>query len=448
MAVKPLEQMTPAQRKARIAQLVKNPGTRSKVPTKYLPQNYRQARAQNTRLAAPIVPGGSTTQRDLAHQLDAATTLQYGPNAEGQSRARERDIAGWYDQYKADLAAHAANTQTIGGQATTALSNQATGIRGLDQTQLDAQQQAANASAAQRGATAGNLGPDASNASTVRQAMLAALAGGQTGANTANSTYADTLAHVVGPGQKLQAQAQARGDTDKLTREIGAFRTKTSGDITSAEAAGVDARTKNQIALAAFTGTQANQDATQTNAAGGEGKKYGYSPAEWLSLSPTRRAQIVKDAKPAPKGPTASDRKTQQEIDYFNKHGYYPKTGPPTKPKGTDAQPTTGPGSLPRAAEAKLVAQIQTAYDKLTNPPLWDRGPGKGKPMKPSEVLRQLHLQNIDPRVLNVARSLLHGKGKLGKWGVDNAHQLGIHVGGRWGVTASPTKTGSRGDAQ
>jgi hypothetical protein len=146
--------------------------------------------------------------------------------------------------------------------------------------------------------------------------------------------------------------------------------------------------------------------------------------------------------------------KTKAELDYFKQHGYYPKTGPtakkapdtitsgafagytktqvakmapdrkqqildaynkkPSKSAKAD-QPKSGPGSLTSAAESKVVSQINKVYQALANPTVTTKDPNGNAQVKPAsaaQVLKNLRAQNIDPRVLNVARSLLHNGGQ------------------------------------
>lgn len=220
-----LTQLHGAQRDARIKQLLSSPGTRKLVPTKDLPADLRAKRQLNQRLAQPIVPGSSTTQRDLAHQREAAVNLQYGPNAVGASQQRERETGDWYDAYLRELAQHAGNVQGFGQQAQDQI-NGLTNIQGpADTAPKDPQNQTI-----------------AQQAAAVRSALLGGLKTKIQGQATAANTYADTLAHVVAPGQKVQALTAARGNTDQLRQQIGAYRTKYEGDARTEESKNVLAR--------------------------------------------------------------------------------------------------------------------------------------------------------------------------------------------------------------
>jgi hypothetical protein len=107
-----------------------------------------------------------------------ATNVRYGGQETGvnqqiaQSQQLGRDQAGWYQQYLDALKGYQTDTQNRAAATNAAVAGLSNSIRGLDQTDLSAQQQQMNADAAHRGATVDpRLAQDASNASVVRQAL-------------------------------------------------------------------------------------------------------------------------------------------------------------------------------------------------------------------------------------------------------------------------------------
>jgi hypothetical protein len=128
----------------------------------------------------------------------------------------------------------------------------------------------------------------------------------------------------------------------------------------------------------------------------------------------------------------------QQKLDAYNK-----KTGKSAKAD----QPTAGPGSLSSAAEAKVIERINKVYGLLSNPTTTTLDANKNEVIRPStakDVLARLRAQGVDPRILNVARSLLHNKGKgVGEMGLKNAHDLGIHVSPHWKVVRKTRAEGA-----
>lgn len=423
----------------RIKQMLKNPGLRSTLADKYLTPELLAKRNENRRLARPVVPGSSMTNRDLAHARDAAVQVQYGPEQQalGQQlatqRQQQRDMGGFFDQYINDVRQAATRIQGNNAAANTAMQN-LVGAAGKIPTALGSDASSQNVT-------------DAQNASAIRQALLASFGSTMTATGRNAENEATTRGFVVAPGQKLQNQAQGfrnisavREKQTELGQRKGAFASRFVGDTKSNEA-------KNVLAAQALglDITKAKQSAV--NQAGAGGEKYGYTPSEWLSLSASQRAAIVKASKPKTAAPGASQMATQAA-----KHGYTlaewrnlstqerrdviakdQKTGGAKKVK-----PVTGPGSLTPQAEQKVVSQINKVYQALAHPTKVVLDANKNQTIRPAsvdEVLARLRSQAIDPNVINVARSLLANGGKgLGPWGVQNAHDLGIHVGSRWKI--------------
>jgi hypothetical protein len=222
--------------------------------------------AKKIKLNAPIVPGSTITERALAAAVNAAAKTKYGGVLQSQQQAINQakqaatDIGGkggFYDQYLAQLATHVANINAIATQSNAQMAQLPTAVTGLATAETNSLQNALNANAAARGAQAGNLGPQASGAATTSQALAANYAAQQTGVNQANQNYADTLAHVVAPAQKLTAQTQAqtkvqaaRQARQETKSEVGAFKTQTAAQMRSDEE-------KNVLAQETLTGNQA-----------------------------------------------------------------------------------------------------------------------------------------------------------------------------------------------
>src|SRR3954469_4467045 len=139
MASKPKQSVADRARhdRAFLKKALANPGLRSKLPASMLPANLRQQRETNARLATPITPGSSTTERDLANAAQAATTTRYGPQArslteqQGIAKQTQRDTGSFYDQYLANLAQHAANVAGFQQGAQQGMAQVAQGITGL-----------------------------------------------------------------------------------------------------------------------------------------------------------------------------------------------------------------------------------------------------------------------------------------------------------------------------
>lgn len=232
-----------------LARALRDPGLRSKLPSSMLTPQLREARRLNT----PVLPGSSLTNRDVERQVGAATDLQFGPNAVALQQQRNRDTADWYAQYQRDLQQHAANVGQIGQQAAGQVAGLSQGIRGLGDQALTEQQQREAQNARVTGAQPDGAAQTASDASAVRQAMVAALGSAEAGRGAARSSYADALANVVAPGQRLQAQAAGQSSLRDLEGKIGAFKAAKTGDLVDAERkaliAAATEQQKNALAL-------------------------------------------------------------------------------------------------------------------------------------------------------------------------------------------------------
>lgn len=425
------------------AKYLANPGLRSKLPDSMLSPAQRAQRQSNAFNNAPVTPGSNVTNRALGVEANNAAMLQFGSERQGlqtqQAQAQQlgRDQNDWYAAYRNELAAHAANTQAITAAAVGQDQALQAGVRPLDNAQSAEQQAAMQKQAAIQGTTVDpSLTTTASNASQVRQSMLAGYGALQAGIGGANSRYADTLATVVAPTQQLQARAQAANKVSQvgsqltdLGRREGTYKTQyTTGrvadeqkNVLAQQALGLDVtKAQTTAALGAQRIKETHRSATLSHkdrqasikarnaAEGAKVNSHGYTNSQWAAMTAEQRRQII-----------ASDAK---------------KTG-----KGRAVKPSAGPGSLTPTAEANIVSQIEKVHQALTSGQLSTTDPLTGakttKKATPAQILNDLKSKNVDPRVLAVARSKLHNNGKgIGPYGVENAHALGIHVGPHWKV--------------
>jgi hypothetical protein len=256
LTVAELNKLKPGQlstaQKSRVARLLSNPGTRHLLADRFLAPAQQQARKTNVFNAAPVVPGSSVTNKDLTGQRDAAAALKYG-GAEAQA---QRDIAsrqaavgqtgGFFDQYLADLRAHEANTAAINAQTQGAVQGLAGSIQGLGAQTGQNIAQGNQSLQAATGVAPASVTQDASNATMLRQALTASFGAMLAGQGANAQGYADTLAHVVGPGQKLQGVVRAQGDVTKamqarsdLAKEKGSFEQQFEDEFKNNEAKNV-----------------------------------------------------------------------------------------------------------------------------------------------------------------------------------------------------------------
>jgi hypothetical protein len=394
------KKLTLAQRIARDPKLkakyLANPGLRSKLPDNMLTPAQRAQRQTNAFNNAPITEGSSITNKQLGVEANNAVLTQYGGERQSltadQQRAQSlgRDTADWYAAYRAELAAHAANTQVIGNAAVAQDAQLAQGVRGLDQAQTNDQLAAMQKDAAIRGATVDpSLAQTASNAAQVRQQMLAGYGSAQAATGAARSQYADTLAHVIAPTQELQARAQAANRVnavgDKLTalsqREGAAKANYVSGRVAdeaktvlSKQALGLDVqKAQTTAALGAARLQETHRTATLSHRDRvAQRKQSADATAQRLDLERQRLALAKTKGATGAKGTAATARKAAANTKFrtaittakadalYLKTQQIPVRGPDGKPEvGKDGKPTGRTRSL---TEAEIRAGLRKKY--------------------------------------------------------------------------------------
>jgi hypothetical protein len=388
-------QGTTAQR-SRIARLLANPGTRHLLADRFLTPAQQSTRSVNTRLAQPVVPGSDITNRDLAKQRNEAAALKYG-GAEAQAgrdiasrQAAVGQTAGFFDNYLAELRAHEANQAQINAQSQAATQGLAGSIQGLGTQAGQVVAQGNQSLQAATGMAPASVTQDASNASMLRQALTASFGAMLAGQGANASGYADTLAHVVGPGQKLQGLTRAQGDVTKaqqtrsdLAKEKGAFeqqfedefRTNESKNVLAARIANVKSTQEQsridlatQIATGKAVASTPEGKAAVTTATeeAKNAAKLGMSVHQYRQLGPTERQRRLKALKATTKGSTAdsrytsgpfagmlksdvnalSDQQAQAKVDAYNKD----------KPKDAGKGPEWQPQARQSAARSQVAA--------------------------------------------------------------------------------------------
>lgn len=177
--------------------------------------------------------------------------------------------------------------------------------------------------------------------------------------------------------------------------------------------------------------------------------------------------------KPLPaEAPSASDQKTQAELDYFNEHGYWPPTGPPSEPKDKpDDGLTPAQKQAARERERKRVAGVRTdsgkklariadaqdAWDQFRQRPVAIVDPKSGKPAKdpktgkftrpPSvaEIREWMSKAGYTPGEVHVA--LLRRVGRsLDKAAIDYLHSIDVRIPREWLPFDPDLRAGSRKD--
>jgi len=477
-----------AQRLAASPALVKkyqsDPGLRAKYLTgsleKYLTPAQRQSRAVNVRLKAPIAPGSSVTERDLAHEAQAATTVRYGPQDRalaqqlGVAQQTQLDTASAYDQYRQALQQHAAQVQAYQQGAQQALAQTQAGITGLGSQEALQLQTQANQAAAQQGvAPAGDLSALANAAMATRQGVMGTFQGEQALQGAATNNYADAQANVVAPAQKLSALAQAAGRTrdarqrqTDLATEKGAFNqqfrdTRRQDELKNqlamstlninATKAATDAATKTPEAQAAVAGAKTSATTAAkygytahqwallgpkgrqrvinaSKAQGGSkpdmGKvnQYGYTEEQWRAKSVSERQRIIKDFKAKTGGGSSSASATTDKKAFRDKYG-------------VDLQPTSAHN---RARDA--VQNAQAAFGQVGK--VTKRKDGSRKRVTTDEVVSVLRNQGVSN--LWIRAGLEMARGGLTPGTAARIHKAGYSV-AELGYKMRPAPTGAAG---
>ena len=398
----------------RIAALRANPGTRAKLPLSALTPAQRQQRLLNQRLNQPVVPGSTLTNRALAREGKAAVQVRYGPQ-DAQLSGLARDTPGLYDQYLAELAQHQRNVANLAAGQTAA--NQAlTGtLRADPQAAQVAAQQAQDAQARGAAPSAQNA-TDEQNAAAQRQAMFASFAAQLANQGSANAGYADTLARVVGPGQKLQATAGAGQKLADLKGQEGAYR-----DQYQAQA--VQGEVKNLLAQQALGVNETKAAATITNQQQSQARARGRA---------RRDAQRLK---------LAESKDATQRAN---------KTGPyaPKAPKGAK-KPTAGPGSITTGMQNALLDKVDNAikYAQQLKAAGTDQATVRhvllfGVDQKGKNG--QVKIPSNDKWAVNAAMDVVY-LGGLSKPNIDELHRRGVHIGGHFPIATRVKTLGAVG---
>lgn len=233
------------------AQKLKNPATRSKIPTAKLPGKYQKMRRANAASAKRNDPAALTapmTPRTLDEQVGASTNLAYGgaeqelAGQQAQSAMIQRQVPQYFADYMNSL--KRAETTTAAGYAGAAAINQ----RATDSTSaLDAQAAQQQQAAQVQQSNIQGTTPDPAIAAQAQQASLSRRAAGDSQTRLLGGLGAAQTAYragqtVVGAQQQLKAgQDEAeRGRTIaakrvQLAKDKGSYATTTRQKLTDTE---------------------------------------------------------------------------------------------------------------------------------------------------------------------------------------------------------------------
>jgi hypothetical protein len=392
MAAKPkgkLQKQIAAGDRAAIKRAYANPAWRRYLsPAQLKSQNPKaaQRRAMNERLAQPITPGSTTTERDLAREAHANLALEYGPQEAdlqrtlGEQQQRERDTGSFYDQYLTQLRQNQANVDQARQQAAGQLAATQAGITGLGAANLTQLQNPAVADAQARGTQAADLTGLASSAAATRQALMGSFQAQQALQGAAADRYAGGIANVVGPGQKLQAQAQAAGKTADVRKQQTELTAKRSAADVAFRAGRRAEEAKNLLAESIATG-KTKADLAKANLASKTSIKTAGIRAGATVTAAQIRAQQQKASRQAAGGKRATSGPfagyTQAEIE-----GMSTADARKIVQKYNDKGGKDGKGGKKPAGLKQLTPNEQNAYNtQLSQIDTWAQRGKAGQPL-------------------------------------------------------------------
>jgi hypothetical protein len=342
----------------------------------------------------PLVQGSALTVGDANRQAKNATNVRYGAQTQGVKRELasqqqlNQDTAGWYEDYKRELAQHHANVAQNTANQNTANQQLLGSVKGLDS---DAQTD------------------EAKQAAGVRQMLLGSYGTHMASLGRSATDYADAQAHVVAPGQKLQAQAQGgrnlQATRQKLTdlrAERGAYRQSFLDSLTADE--------RKSVLAAAVAGQDYALDAAKVSETIRSNKA-----DEHLTKKKIRAQKQAAANDP-------SKQKTAADLAFFKEHGYYPPTGPP-KDKSKD--PAKEP--LTRNEQNHVIEPIQNAQSWISRLKAQKKTPTQirqilltGFSQKASDGKASLTIPSYDKYAVNAAMDLVYN----GYLSPANVHEL------------------------
>lgn len=454
--MKLLSQMNQKERAARIKQLIatKNTAAIKGANEKYLPEAQRRERLKNAYLGSSVAPGSDVTNRQLAHERDNATALQFGEQrsaigqAVRQSDSTQKAIEDWYGNYKAQLQSiqesDRARQDQVAGQIK-AFGEGSAAISAADGSRVNHEQ--VN-DAALRGATAdARLAAQGLQAARSRDSLNSAFGALTAVQGRADDAYASGRLANTGLS-RIEAHQRESGNRAGLSEkqrllaaQEGAYR---ADYVTKAKQRerqyGLDAQ--RQANENKYFGVKSSKEDAKFKA------QYGVTPAQAAGMSTgelialQRKLAAAKRGPAKPAGPPKVNSHGFTDAEWAAKSvGERRRIIAADKKSGGKAKvpkPRLGPGSRTPDAEQKVIGQVLKVAQVLDNGTYSVKavdkyGQATTKSIRGAQaIIRQLKAENVDPRVIRAAYSYFKNKGKLGPDGVKQIHALGAHVGGNF----------------
>lgn len=405
-----LANMSPAARAARIKVLAANPGTRSAIPDKYLPTQYKAGRATAQRVktenATLYNPAQILSGPDLRNAVKSEVDLQINPKVAAYDRGissltGSRDVSGqrlgqYFDLYNKSTAASASALSSSGQQLAQKLAD----LGQQTQSTLGNIQSGITQRTAADAAVRGPGLQDTSNAQgAVDFAKAQSASGTQSAINQAAGTAAgtNTLAGTIAAVAPMKAQEAQTLLANKFDTQIADMMSKRAdteaqrGDLTTttlnkmrqdqftnlATAKGLDLKQAdlnetvrknkatekltgqaiNQRNLASIrTASTAHEKTVATNA---------YNQAQIdikRGIDPVTHKRLPKSADP-------SKALAAWKLNFAQTHGFLPPTGAPKGGKGDKPTLTPNEKSTQTGKFASIISQLQSDISGAKNKP-------------------------------------------------------------------------------
>lgn len=429
-----LSQMKGAEKAARLRQLAANPATRHLVPTASLSVEAQKERLKNAYLDSPVAAGSDLSNRALAHQRDAATSLQFGEQqsaldqAKRQSDLTQSQIGDWYGNYQQQLKsiqdADRARQDQVAGQ----ISNFGQGAAALSAADNSRVNQEQVNDAALRGATPdARLAAQGLQAARSRDSLNAAFGALQSLQGQAADRYASGRIANAGLSaiEAHQREAGNAADLSEKQRLLGAQEGAYKADyVTKARQQerqyGLD--TQHAAAEKAIAGVKAKTDDAKFKA------QYGVTPAQAASMSTGDLLALQKKVAAAKRGPAKPAKPPVP-----NSHGYLPaewaKMTVAERRRIIAADKSKPAGSKPLKDSAGSLGAKQAI---LSAKAVTDEYKRKGASRaRATQLLEQRHPE-YGPVTMSSALDLSYLKGRLSQKNIGRLRTGGIRIPNDW----------------
>jgi hypothetical protein len=469
-----LADMAPgAARNKRVAALVANPGTRSKVPLALLPAKYQAGRKTAQRMAQENAtlynPAQILSGKDLRSAVKSTVNLQLNPQIAAYDRGigtitNQRNstlgrAAQYSSGYDAATAASAAGLSGAGQQLAAQIAAQGQNTQNVLQgiQQDDSSRRAADV--ALRGQ--GLQGPDeAAHALDLAKVNAAGATSSATNQAAAQAGAASNLAGTIAAVAPMRAQDQQFALAGKFNQQIADMTAKRAdveasrGDLTSStlqkmrndqftnlatmkgldlKASDLQETVRKNKATEALTGaaiTQRNLDSVRDAKTAHEKNVFDqrYKRAQLdikRGIDPVTGKRLPKNAKPQ----TAADALNAWKLKFARDHGYLPSTGAP-KPGGSNGgkPPLT---ANERISQAQKFGGISNAVNNAVKDFPGDR---KGAGTKAARAILT-EKPEVDPLYVSIALDMAYD-GHISRPNTKKLKARGIKVADLTGVTS------------